>query len=190
MNEGFAKCQDWSINNSRAGAERLYLAEKAAKEARLRLWKDYKPSGPQIEFTGTVVEIVNADALIIRTQNGENKKVFLSSIRPPSREKKTNDEANNASRKDFKPLYDIPWMLEAREFLREKFIRKNVKVVVDYTQPARDNFPEKLCCTVTCGKTYARFFTVRLNKIVTNLTLLNIPLETSRRHWLHEGWQG
>lgn len=153
LSEGFAKCQDWSINNSRAGAEKLYLAEKAAKEARLRLWKDYKPSGPQIEFTGTVVEIVNADALIIRTQNGENKKVFLSSIRPPSREKKANDEINNANRKDFKPLYDIPWMLEAREFLREKFIRKNVKVVVDYTQPARDNFPEKLCCTVTCGKT-------------------------------------
>lgn len=153
LNEGFAKCQDWSINNSRAGAEKLYLAEKAAKEARLRLWKDYKPSGPQIEFTGTVVEIVNADALIIRTQNGENKKVFLSSIRPPAREKKPSDESNNAGRKDFKPLYDVPWMLEAREFLREKFIRKNVKVVVDYTQPARDNFPEKLCCTVTCGKT-------------------------------------
>lgn len=153
LSEGFAKCQDWSINNSRAGAEKLYLAEKAAKEARLRLWKDYKPSGPQIEFTGTVVEIVNADALIIRTPNGENKKVFLSSIRPPTREKKVNEEPNNATRKDFKPLYDIPWMLEAREFLREKFIRKNVKVVVDYTQPARDNFPEKLCCTVTCGKT-------------------------------------
>ncbi|XP_078040847.1 LOW QUALITY PROTEIN: staphylococcal nuclease domain-containing protein 1 [Augochlora pura] len=153
LSEGFAKCQDWSISNSRAGAEKLYLAEKAAKETRLRLWKDYKPSGPQVEFTGTVVEIVNADALIIRTQNGENKKVFLSSIRPPSREKKPNEEPNNAVRKDFKPLYDIPWMLEAREFLREKFIRKNVKVVVDYTQPARDNFPEKSCCTVTCGKT-------------------------------------
>ncbi|XP_076170484.1 staphylococcal nuclease domain-containing protein 1 [Ptiloglossa arizonensis] len=153
LSEGFAKCQDWSINNSRAGAEKLYLAEKAAKEARLRLWKDYKPSGPQIEFTGTVVEIVNADALIIRTQSGENKKVFLSSIRPPAREKKVNEEPNNTARKDFKPLYDIPWMLEGREFLREKFIRKNVKVVVDYTQPARDNFPAKLCCTVTCGKT-------------------------------------
>ncbi|XP_046833925.1 staphylococcal nuclease domain-containing protein 1 [Vespa crabro] len=154
LSEGFAKCQDWSISNSKSGAEKLYLAEKAAKEARLRLWKDYKPSGPQIEFTGTIVEIVNADAFIIRTQNGENKKVFLSSIRPPSREKKPGEDANNAVRsKDFRPLYDIPWMLEAREFLREKFIRKNVKVVVDYTQPARDNFPEKLCCTVMCGKT-------------------------------------
>lgn len=154
LSEGFAKCQDWSISNSRSGAEKLYLAEKAAKEARLRLWKDYKPSGPQIEFTGTVVEVINADALIIRTQNGENKKVFLSSIRPPTREKKNTEDSNNTVRsKDFRPLYDIPWMLEAREFLREKFIRKNVKVVVDYTQPARDNFPEKVCCTVTCGKT-------------------------------------
>ncbi|KYM96600.1 hypothetical protein ALC62_12727 [Cyphomyrmex costatus] len=155
LSEGFAKCQDWSISNSRSGAEKLYLAEKTAKEARLRLWKDYKPSGPQIEFTGTVVEIVNADALIVRTQNGENKKVFLGSIRPPTREKKNEDSNNTTRSKDFRPLYDIPWMLEAREFLREKFIRKNVKVVVDYTHyyPARDNFPEKLCCTVTCGKT-------------------------------------
>lgn len=51
--------------------------------------------------------------------------------------------------KNFRPLYDIPWMYEAREFLRKKLIGKKVNVTVDYIQPARDNFPEKCCCTVT-----------------------------------------
>lgn len=53
--------------------------------------------------------------------------------------------------KGFRPLYDIPWMFEAREFLRKKLIGKHVKVTVDYIQPAKDNFPEKICCTVTIG---------------------------------------
>ncbi|XP_066590294.1 staphylococcal nuclease domain-containing protein 1 [Prorops nasuta] len=157
LSKGFAKIQDWSITNDAAVKAKLYLAEKKAKEARLRIWKDYKPSsGPQMEFTGTVIEIVNADALVIRKlDDGEEKKIFLSSIRPPQREKRTTPEENNVSgrQKDFRPLYHIPWMLEAREFLRERFIGKTVKVVADYIQPAKDNFPEKLCCTVTYGKT-------------------------------------
>lgn len=51
--------------------------------------------------------------------------------------------------KNFRPLYDIPWMYEAREFLRKKLIGKKVNVVVDYKQPARESLPEKTCCTVT-----------------------------------------
>merc|ERR1719500_2038217 len=42
-------------------------------------------------------------------------------------------------------------MYEAREFLRKKLIGQQVHVVVDYMQPAQDNFPEKTCCTVTIG---------------------------------------
>lgn len=35
------------------------------------------------EFTGKVVEVVNGDALVVRRQDNTNKKIFLSSIRPP-----------------------------------------------------------------------------------------------------------
>lgn len=35
------------------------------------------------KFTGKVVEVVNGDALVVRRQEGTNKKIFLSSIRPP-----------------------------------------------------------------------------------------------------------
>lgn len=48
-----------------------------------------------------------------------------------------------------RPLYDVPYMFEAREFLRKKLIGKKVSVVVDYVQPKSDTFPEKTCCTVT-----------------------------------------
>lgn len=50
--------------------------------------------------------------------------------------------------KGFRPLYDIPWMFEAREFLRKRLIGKRVQVIVDYIQTAKDNRPEKVCCTV------------------------------------------
>lgn len=151
LNEGFAKCVDWSMNHMKTDKHKLYLAEKAAKEKRLHLWKDYVPASPQEEYNGTVIEIASADALIIKMAGGETKKVFLSSIRPPPRPAKINEDGKTKA-KDFRPLYDIPWMFEAREFLRKKLIGKQVKVVVDYVQPARDNFPEKTCCTITVGK--------------------------------------
>lgn len=44
-------------------------------------------------------------------------------------------------------------MYEAREFLRKKLIGKKVNVTVDYIQPAKENFPEKTCCTVMSGAT-------------------------------------
>lgn len=66
----------------------MIAAEKIAKEKKLRLWKDYQTNAQQItgkekEFTGTVVEVINGDALNIKLANGQIKKVFLSSIRPP-----------------------------------------------------------------------------------------------------------
>merc|ERR1712142_827811 len=57
----------------------------------------------------------------------------------------------------FKPLYDIPFMFEAREFLRKKLIGHQVQVTVDYIQQAKaaqdgdPGFPEKTCCTVMIG---------------------------------------
>ena len=42
-------------------------------------------------------------------------------------------------------------MFEAREFLRKKLIGKKVDVIVDYIQPKSDEFPEKICCTVTAA---------------------------------------
>lgn len=66
----------------------------------------------------------------------------------------TEDDKPAAPRpKNFKPLYEIPWLFEAREYLRSKLVGKTVKCQLDYVSPARDNFPEKFCYTVTVSGT-------------------------------------
>ncbi|RZC41141.1 staphylococcal nuclease domain-containing protein 1, partial [Asbolus verrucosus] len=158
LKEGFAHCVDWSIAFMKSGVKSLRTAEKKAKAARLRIWKDWQSSAPQVtgkekDFIATVVEVINGDALSVKLNNGQYKKIFLSSIRPPKEVGRVADEdGKTAPRpKGFRPLYDIPWMYEAREYLRKKLISKKVHVVIDYIQEARDGYPEKVCATVTIG---------------------------------------
>lgn len=152
LSEGFARCVDWSLQCVSTGLEKLRAAEKLAKEKKLRLWKDYAPSGPAIdakekEFQGKVVEVINADAMIVKLADGSTKKIFLASIRPP----RLPDSSSDVTKAKIRPLYEIPYMFEAREFLRKKLIGKKVNVTVDYKQPPNNNFAEKTCCTVTIG---------------------------------------
>lgn len=50
-------------------------------------------------------------------------------------------------------IFDVPWLFEAREFLRKKLIGKRINVIVDYVQEARESLPERSCCTVMVGST-------------------------------------
>ncbi|XP_055929068.1 staphylococcal nuclease domain-containing protein 1-like [Argiope bruennichi] len=152
LSEGLAKCVDWSLQCVTTGLEKLRAAERSAKEKRVRIWKDYTPSGPVIEakekeFQGKVVEVINADAMVVKLADGSTKKIFLASIRPPRMPENAPDSGKPRTR----VLYEIPYMFEAREFLRKKLIGKKVNVTVDYKQPANLTFPEKICCTVTIG---------------------------------------
>ena len=58
-----------------------------------------------------------------------------------------------AENKSVKALYSVPYLFEAREFLRKKVIGKKVHVKVDYMRAAesRDgkDYPERACATVT-----------------------------------------
>ncbi|XP_056013676.1 staphylococcal nuclease domain-containing protein 1-like isoform X1 [Ostrea edulis] len=154
LREGFARCVDWSMGVVTQGADKLRAAEKIAKEKKARVWKDYSPSGPTVDikdkaFTGKVVEVVNGDALVVKTADNKFKKVFLASVRPPRNTTPADSTESSPSKGRGRPLYDVPYMFEAREFLRKKLIGKKVNVQVDYIQPANNNFPEKNCCTVT-----------------------------------------
>ncbi|CAG9781813.1 unnamed protein product [Diatraea saccharalis] len=157
LRQGFARCVDWSLAVMKSGASTLRTAERAAKDARLRIWANYISNAPVIaakdkEFSATVLEVVNGDALVVKMPNNTQKKIFLASIRPPREKNSPDEEGKQSPRpKGFKPLYDIPWMFEAREFLRKKLVGKKISVTVDYIQPAKDNFPEKTCCTVVAG---------------------------------------
>ncbi|XP_066523227.1 staphylococcal nuclease domain-containing protein 1 isoform X2 [Hoplias malabaricus] len=161
LKEGFARCVDWSMAVYTQGAEKLRAAERSAKERKVRIWKDYVAPTANLDqkdrqFVAKVMQIVNADAIVVKLNSGEYKTIHLSSIRPPRNE---GEEKNKDKDKRFRPLYDIPYMFEAREFLRKKLIGKKVNVTVDYIRAATTAaetgpvpaFPERTCATVTIG---------------------------------------
>nr|KAF6419430.1 staphylococcal nuclease and tudor domain containing 1 [Rousettus aegyptiacus] len=100
-----------------------------------------------------VMQVLNADAIVVKLNSGDYKTIHLSSIRPPRLEGENTQDKN----KKLRPLYDIPYMFEAREFLRKKLIGKKVNVTVDYIRPASPAtetvpaFSERTCATVTIG---------------------------------------
>lgn len=158
LKEGFARCVDWSMGVVTQGADKYRTAERCAKEKKLRIWKEYTAPTSSIDikdkaFSGKVVEVVNGDGLVVKLAEGTFKKIFLASIRPPRLPAESTE--NGGTPKDLskriRPLYDVPYMYEAREFMRKKLIGKKVNVEVDYIQPANQGFPEKMCCSVTIG---------------------------------------
>ncbi|XP_033881959.1 staphylococcal nuclease domain-containing protein 1 [Acipenser ruthenus] len=164
LKDGFARCVDWSIAVYTQGADKLRAAERSAKERKVRIWKDYVAPTANLDqkdkqFVAKVMQIVNADAIVVKLNSGENKTIHLSSIRPPRIEGEANQEKNKDKDKRFRPLYDIPYMFEAREFLRKKLTGKKVNVTVDYIRAAttvtdtgtNPSFPERTCSTVTIG---------------------------------------
>ncbi|XP_057179611.1 staphylococcal nuclease domain-containing protein 1 [Triplophysa rosa] len=161
LKEGFARCVDWSIAVYSQGAEKLRAAERSAKERKVRIWKNYVAPTANLDqkerqFVAKVMQVVNADAIVVKLNSGEYKTIHLSSIRPPRLEA---EEKNKDKDKRFRPLYDIPYMFEAREFMRKKLIGKKVNVMVDYIRAATTAletggvpaFPERTCATVTIG---------------------------------------
>ena len=88
LREGLGKTVDWSMACVTGGPAKYRQAETAAKEKKIRLWRNYEPSGVIIsardkEFTGKVLEIVNGDAIMVKKNKTETKKIFLASIRAP-----------------------------------------------------------------------------------------------------------
>lgn len=123
-----------------------------AKERKLRLWRNYTGTagtGDRNTFTAKVIEIGLVDSISVEKDNGEELKIYFSSLRAPKREG-AGDQTANVGRQ-FRPLYDIPFMFEGREFLRKRLVGKRANVTVDYVQPKSDQFPEKTCCTVLVG---------------------------------------
>eukprot|EP01135_Chromosphaera_perkinsii_P002958 Nk52_evm69s230 gene=Nk52_evmTU69s230 len=153
VTEGLARCVDWSMSMVVTGKEKLRAAEKAAKLRRVRLWKNYAPNntgveGGMKEFKGTVVEIANGETIVVKVPDQENMRITLSSIRQPRSVKEALDQEKKENKKGQRSLYTVPYLFEAREFLRKRLIGKKVNVIVDYIKPASDGFEAKTCCTV------------------------------------------
>lgn len=131
---GLARVVDWSSQIC-AAAPQLRAAERAAKERRLRLWKDYVPpnhGGDMVEFQGKVVEVVSGDTLVV-SENGVERRFSLASLRCPRMGKEPEPYAN-----------------ESKEYLRKILIGKKVQVVPEYkrTAPAGTGGQERVFATI------------------------------------------
>ncbi|OIT07317.1 PREDICTED: ribonuclease TUDOR 1-like [Nicotiana attenuata] len=135
VENGFAKYVEWSANMLEDDAKRrLKNAELQAKKTRLRIWTNYVPPATNSKaihdqnFSGKVVEVVSGDCIIVADDSvsfgdpSAERRVNLSSIRTP--------KLGNP-RRDEKPA---PYAREAKEFLRNRLIGRQVHVSMEYSR--------------------------------------------------------
>ena len=114
---GLARVVDWSSQMT-VHAPMLRQAERAAKDKRLRLWKDYTPpvhGGDMSEFQGKCIEIVSGDTVVVTDAAGAERRFSLASLRCPRMGREPE-----------------PYAVESKESLRKLLIGKKVKVTPEY----------------------------------------------------------
>ncbi|KAJ3335235.1 hypothetical protein HDU93_006087, partial [Gonapodya sp. JEL0774] len=144
LQEGFAKIQDWSLSVRTLPLPPLRAAETAAKNSRLRLWRDFvaKPSTSRGEFDAVVTRVVNGECVEVEVEGkeGVTRKLWLSSLRQPTRPASAGKGVEGG------------YSFEAKEFLRTKLIGRRVHIRVDYVKPPQEGFQEEReCATITVG---------------------------------------
>lgn len=130
------RCVEWSMKFA-ADSLLLRAAEREAKQARRRVFKDWVPPGEgpnaiqDAEFEGTLTEARSGDTVVITKAGGETETITLSSIRAP--------KLGNARRQV--PYEDFSW--DAREFVR-KYVGKKCLVKLEYKRvlPVTETTPE------------------------------------------------
>ncbi|CAN8264740.1 unnamed protein product [Cochlearia groenlandica] len=135
IENGLAKYVEWSANMMEEEAKKkLKAAELQCKKNRVKMWANYVPPASNSKaihdqnFTGKVVEVVSGDCLVVADESVPfgspmaERRVCLSSIRSP--------KMGNPRREE-KPA---PYAREAKEFLRQRLIGKQVIVQMEYSR--------------------------------------------------------
>lgn len=123
---GLARTAEWGLNMMTTGSFRLRELERSAKQGKVGMWHNYVPQTGNSaklsdKFTGVVAEVVSGDCLIIKDKaSGVERRVNLSSIRAP--------------RMGTRERAPEPWAVEAKEFLRQRLIGKEVTVSMEYNR--------------------------------------------------------
>ncbi|RKO88087.1 hypothetical protein BDK51DRAFT_30426 [Blyttiomyces helicus] len=163
--EGLAKVVDWNIALVTGGPAKYRAAELRAKEKKLRLWKSWvgkaKVGGPESEFDGIVTRIMSGDTVFVESvHTGKERKLTLSSIRAAKGPEKK-PAAPSKDGKDAVKEYGLDF--DAKEFLRTRYIGKQVHVLIDYVKPADAGFESRECATISdqSGKNIAELLVAR-----------------------------
>ncbi|KAI1323975.1 tudor domain-containing protein [Xylariaceae sp. FL0255] len=132
--DGLARCNDFHSTLLGSKMAALRAAEKKAQGAKLRLHKDHVAKAGAGGTSDMIVsKVFSADTIFVRTKTGAEKRISLSSVRGP----RTNEQS------------EAPFRDEAKEYLRKKLIGKHVKVSVDGSKPASEEFEARDVATVT-----------------------------------------
>ncbi|KMT07827.1 hypothetical protein BVRB_6g146390 [Beta vulgaris subsp. vulgaris] len=136
VKNGLAKYLEWSARSlEEKERKELKTAELEAKKKRIRMWTNYVPPATNSKaihdqnFTGKVVEIVSGDCIVVADDAepfgspSAERRVNLSSIKAP--------KLGNPRRSDNVPE---PFAREAKEFLRQKLIGRQVNVSMEYSR--------------------------------------------------------
>ncbi|KAI9884064.1 MAG: sedoheptulose-7-phosphate:D-glyceraldehyde-3- phosphate transaldolase [Watsoniomyces obsoletus] len=135
LKAGLARCLDFHSTMLGGDMATLRQAERFAKENHHGLFKGHvgqKANGAG-SSEATVSRVQSADTIYVRNKAGVEKRISLSSIRQPKP-----SEAGQ-----------VPFVPEAKEFLRKKVIGKHVSVQIDATRPATEGFEAREMATVT-----------------------------------------
>ncbi|KAI9334235.1 hypothetical protein DFJ73DRAFT_853383 [Zopfochytrium polystomum] len=144
VGEGFATVVSWQVAMVTGGPAKLRAAEQKAKDKKLRLWKSFVAKekggagGIQSEFDGIVIRINTSDSVSVvpaSMPDGPEHKIYFASVRPPRA----------------KEPKEAGYAVEAKEFLRQKLIGKNVRVTIDFVKPADGEYEARNCGSIFVG---------------------------------------
>ncbi|KAI1172840.1 tudor domain-containing protein [Nemania sp. FL0916] len=131
---GLARCNDFHSTMLGSKMAALREAEKKAQAGKLCLHKGHVAKAAGSGTSDMIVsKVFSADTIFVRTKTGDEKRISLSSVRGP--------RAGEPS--------EAPFRDEAKEYLRKKLIGKHVKVSVDGSKPASEEFAARDVATVT-----------------------------------------
>lgn len=135
LEAGLARCTDFHSTLLGSEMQALRDAEKVAQSGKVGLFRDHvaKAAAPGGNLEVQVTRIFSADVIFVRNRTGVEKRINLSSIRGP----RPSDQA------------EAPFRDEAKEFLRKKVIGKHVRLSIDGSRPATEEYDAKEVATIT-----------------------------------------
>jgi staphylococcal nuclease domain-containing protein 1 len=138
LEAGLARCTDYHSTLLGSDMQKLREAEKVAQTAKCGLFKDHvaKATAQGGNMEAIVTKVFSADTIFVRNRAGVEKRINLSSVRGP----RPSDQA------------EAPFRDEAKEFLRKKLIGKHVRMSIDGSRAATEEYDAKEVATITLNE--------------------------------------
>jgi len=135
LEAGLARCTDFHSTLLGGDMAALRQAEKTAQSQKRGVHKDHvaKTAATGGNLEAQVTKIFSADVIFVRNKAGVEKRINLSSVRGP---------------RPTEPS-EAPFRDEAKEFLRKRLIGKHVRMSIDGSRPATEEYDAKEVATIT-----------------------------------------